>query len=86
MKQYLLLENGLQLQCSIPVEENMVGCVMKKDGASWELTCGELGAFAIDAGPYSLLSFDQMMGKYVIDELPVEYHLHDLKTMIPKAN
>lgn len=86
MKQYLLLENGLQLACSIPVDENLVGCVMKKDGGQWELTCGELGSFSIDASHYALLSFEKMMGKYIVDQLPVEYHLHDLKTMIPMVN
>ncbi len=86
MKGYLLLENGLMVKGTITGEyKNILGEVAVADlkskviqfnGNTFEI-CDDT-----DCTPLTLGKATKFLAKLVVDSLPVEYHLYDLKTVI----
>jgi len=83
-KGYVVLENGLVLNGEFSEElENIVGKVVMKD-KQLSLECLETKVtFNINVEENSKLnSSSGILGKLVTDELPIDYHMYDLKTII----
>ncbi|OPL09625.1 MAG: hypothetical protein AVO33_06335 [delta proteobacterium ML8_F1] len=86
MKGYLLLENGLMVKGTISGEyKNILGevevsalksKVIQFNGSTFEI-CDDS-----DCYPLTLGNATKILAKLVVDALPVEYHLYDLKTVI----
>lgn len=92
MKGYLLLENGATYDCAVTAEyKNIIGSLTQtKAGVSIRCcTSGEDALISSESCDYQINVSDinnlichtksEIKGKIVVDSLPVEYHLYDLK-------
>ncbi|MBS7526461.1 hypothetical protein KHM83_07205 [Fusibacter paucivorans] len=90
MKSYLVLENGSMLNlatCSF--SHNVLGVVTVdnhtlnlQDPATGKAYRSKLDMKEENRLASMLMTGHPMLGKFVTDELPLDYHLYDLKTVI----
>ena len=93
MKGYLLLENGIAYDCAVTAEQKNILGLLTQTEAGVNIRCsttGEDTMISSTSNEYNiqLSDLDQLSyhtqtnikGKIVIDNLPMEYHLHDLKS------
>lgn len=93
MKGYLLLENGVTYNCTVSGEQKNVLGALTKSGAGVSIRCCTTGKDALispKSSAYTLEVHDAekllshmksgIKGKIVVDALPLEYHLYDLKS------
>lgn len=93
MNGYLLLENGITYDCAVTAEHKNILGLLTQTKAGVNIRCctsgdevlisSESSNYQIDASDINALAYHtktQIKGKIVVDSLPVEYHLHDLKT------
>ncbi|MEA3422438.1 MAG: hypothetical protein U9Q80_01315 [Bacillota bacterium] len=84
MKGYLLLENGTVLPGVITGEyKNTLGNITASDLSSKKIKLNNLVIELCDDSdciPLNLKTAASMLGKIVVDSLPIDYHLYDLKT------
>ena len=79
-KGYLVLENGCVLSGHTNSISNVLGIAKFNGSAGVSLTGNENFYFKPD---YEPKNFPQnVMGKIVIDDMPLEYHIYDVKTQI----
>lgn len=90
MKSYLLLQDGTTFsQNSISAKfnvlgelvklENQIGIKCKTTGSFFK---AELDEYALQMLNNKLCSQNGFLGKFIVDELPIDYHIYDLKTTI----
>jgi hypothetical protein len=90
MKSYLVLENGSMLNLTTcHFNHNVLGVVTVdnhtlnlQDPATGKAYQSELGTAEEKRLASMLMTGHPMLGKVVTDELPLDYHLYDLKTVI----
>ena len=84
MKGYLLLENGTVLPGIITGEyKNALGKITPSDLNSKKIKLNNLVIELCDESdciPLGLKTVASMFAKIVVDSLPIEFHLYDLKT------
>lgn len=80
-KGYIVFENGVTLEGTVGKEVNNVLGHLEFEEKNIKLKCcvtNELVNFELNEN--SDLSFEGKVGKLVTDNLPVEYHVYDVKT------
>jgi len=88
MKNYLLLEdgtyftaNGCQSETNVfgelIITNNQIGLKCKTTGAFLKTELSKAEAQIIEQ---KLANHSGFLGKFVVDELPMDYHVYDLKT------
>jgi hypothetical protein len=90
MKKYLILENGSQFAMdTCQSESNIMGIVSIehhmlriKDPISGKAFSTTLETAISNQLSSLLKSHETVLGKIVVDALPIDYHLYDLKTVI----
>jgi len=90
MKHYLVLENGTTLNLKHGgFHHNVLGVVSVENQmlSLDDPSTGKHYQTALDVSEASLLnslilSNDSLLAKFVTDELPLDYHLYDLKTVL----
>ncbi len=87
MKTYLLLEDGTTYDMPAnPVNGNLLGTIILNQD-KLVMTCSDTGNHIDMPVDPSLLSHElsahhPLLGKVITDELPIDYHIYDLKTVI----
>jgi len=82
MNSYVLLENGAVIEnCSLSVSTNLVGEITLSNGV-FQVNGRSIGITKdVNCILTQKLLSTPKRGKVINDALPVEFHLHDLKTM-----
>lgn len=83
MKSYVLLENGAVIEnCSLSVSTNLVGEISLSNGV-FQVDGRSIGITKdINCTFTQKLLQTPKFGKVINDALPVDFHLHDLKTTL----
>ena len=84
-KGYVVLENGLVVNGKFSKDlKNIVGKILFDNG-QLSVECLETKAiFNVEVEAHThLKSLSGKLGKIVTDELPIDYHMYDLKTILP---
>ncbi|GAU77587.1 hypothetical protein [Fusibacter sp. 3D3] len=88
MKNYLLLEDGTYFMADgnqsdsnvfgeLVMKNNQIGIKCKSTGAFLKT---ELSATETQIIEQKLAGHSGFLGKFIVDELPMDYHIYDLKT------
>lgn len=83
-KGYVIFENGLMFNCELDLsEENILGALKKNQNSFCiqSLKDEKTVSFKVQDMQFENIK-EGTLGKIVIDELPIDYHLYDLKTTI----
>lgn len=93
MKGYLLLENGLSYDCTVSSDQKNIVGALNKTGEGVSIRCQQTGKIALISSESSDFIIDSkdkksllnqlsksVKGKIVVDSLPLEYHIYDLKS------
>lgn len=79
-KATLVLEDGRVFKATVKgLDANKIGTVTLKNSIASMEHQGSETSFNIESG---IRDFKNVKGKLVVDSLPVDYHLYDLKTAI----
>lgn len=83
-KGYVIFENGMIVNCQLDLEDKNILGSFKKTADQCGIEClhdAKIVNFTPDDSGYKNIK-EGTLGKIVTDELPVDYHLYDLKTTL----
>ncbi|MBN2259740.1 MAG: hypothetical protein JW702_04310 [Clostridiales bacterium] len=86
MKGYLLLENGIKFSGAVVGDhKNVIGFISSRELLEKKIQINNMTIELCDDNgcmPINMKLDSQMLAKIVVDSLPLDYHLYDLKTFI----